>query len=321
MFRFLVYLLILWFTCLSKGFQPSLFHGQRFSSYRPRQGTICHGPPPLEAKVKVDTNDPRNRGRGANWVEKSKTRKPSHNQTVDQYDLGLSGKWFQTGQLGKKLFDAIVSKTSLAGKLDDETRRTLSIYVMDSTAKQATIVALNQSGLILAPPEGHEEEWGEIDSIRLYDFGSGYPLDTVYDRLEDAVRQWTPGQAFDFVIRNVPAKSRPPPTVEEIMDALDPNGTIRAEIKARKGEVVLPSEEMVMSIFDDDMNGSVLDVMRDCLYRSEVTSNIHSVPQDAFAGAGTSGYNVINRKDLLRKSAGEDGAENNKSKFEIELMC
>ena len=55
----------------------------------------------------------------------------------------------------------------------------------------------------------------------------------LYDSLEEAVKDWEPGQSFDFVARQVPAKIREL-SVDELVQALDPDGAIRQEARERK---------------------------------------------------------------------------------------
>ena len=82
--------------------------------------------------------------------------------------------------------------------------------------------------------ETYDEEedqgmWGDVDSIRLLD-EQGNPLPEVYDSWEDVVDTWKPGQGFDFVARQVPAKMREL-SLDELLQALDPKGELRAQAK------------------------------------------------------------------------------------------
>ena len=82
--------------------------------------------------------------------------------------------------------------------------------------------------------EQDEGMWGDIDSIRLLDADTNLPEGSVvYESWEDAVDYWTPGQAFHFVVRQVPARLRKL-SVEELLKAIDPDGSVRAEIEKDK---------------------------------------------------------------------------------------
>ena len=61
----------------------------------------------------------------------------------------------------------------------------------------------------------------------------------MYDSWDDAVDQWTPGESFDFVVRQVPAKIREL-TLDELLQALDPKGELREEAKSQG--VFMPDE-------------------------------------------------------------------------------
>jgi hypothetical protein len=75
-------------------------------------------------------------GQGDNWIEKSfpvETEEGANIKKVDDFDLGISGKSFQTGPLSKRMFDAIVSRASI--DMSDEIIEAYTIYAMDYTAK------------------------------------------------------------------------------------------------------------------------------------------------------------------------------------------
>jgi hypothetical protein len=65
----------------------------------------------------------------------------------------------------------------------------------------------------------------------------------------EGVKEWTPGQTFNFVVRQVPAKTQEL-SVDETVQALDPYGSLREEAKGIKGEDVLPDKEALLEIFD-----------------------------------------------------------------------
>jgi hypothetical protein len=75
-------------------------------------------------------------GQGDNWIEKSfpvETEEGVNIEKVDDFDLGISGKSFQTGPLSKRMFDAMVSRAST--DMSDEIFAAYTLYALDYTAK------------------------------------------------------------------------------------------------------------------------------------------------------------------------------------------
>jgi hypothetical protein len=258
-------------------------------------------------------------GRGANWIEKSfpvDTEEGINIKKVEDYNLGICGADFQTGSLSRRMFDTIVSRTRL--DVTDEIRQAFTLYAMDFTAKEATRAALRQNGLEMSLQQEEEDQgmWGDIEAIRLYDLKTREPLKKMYDSMEEAVEDWTPGQNFDFVVRQVPAKVREL-SIEELVQALDPDGALREEARELKGEPASPDEEALLSIFDDGYMSSLADLANDNVRRTENAPREVTDEKTAFVGTNSRGYRVIKRSDLLRDSINRDGTENNKSKFRI----
>ena len=256
-------------------------------------------------------------GKGPNWIEKSfpvETEDKINIKKVEDYNLGICGKDFQTGSLSKRMFDTIISRTSLG--MSDEIKQAFTLYAMDFTAKEAARAALKSNGLDMTLQEEEEDQgmWGDIEAVRLYDPTTEKPLSKMYDSLEEAVEDWTPGQTFDFVARQVPAKIREL-TIEELVQALDPDGSLREEAKELRGEDPSLDEESLLSIFDDEEIASLADLASDCVRRTEEAPRQTTDNKDAFAGADSKGYRLINRSDLLRDSINQDGTENKKSKL------
>lgn len=261
-------------------------------------------------------------GQGSNWIEKSfpvETEEKIDIKKVEDYNLGISGKDFQTGSLSQRMFDAIISRTSL--DMSEEIRQAFVLYAMDFTAKEAARAALQQNGLqmVLQEEEGDQGMWGDVEAVRLYDNETGgLPSQSiVYDSLEEAVEDggWTPGQTFDFVARQVPAKIKEL-SIEELVQALDPDGTLREESKRLKGEDAAdPDEEALLSIFDDAIMTSLADLANDNVQRTESAPREATTEESAFAGTESSGYRIVSRSDLLRDSINQDGTENEKSEY------
>jgi hypothetical protein len=253
-------------------------------------------------------------GKGSNWIEKSfpvETEGKIDVKKVEDYNLGISGKDFQTGSLSKRMFDTIVSRTSL--EMSDEIKRAFTLYAMDFTAKEATRAALKQNGLdmILQDEEEDQGMWGDVEAVRLHDMATDEPFPRMYDSLEDAVEDWTPGQTFDFVARQVPAKIKEL-SVEELVQALDPDGKLREEAKETRGEESTLDEEALLSIFDGGI-ASLADLANDCVKRTERAPREATDEANAYKGSDSRGYRVIHRSDLLRDSINQDGTENAKS--------
>jgi hypothetical protein len=185
------------------------------------------------AAVSGKSNDDGEVGKGDNWIEKSfpvATEEGVDIQKVEDYNLGISGAAFQIGPLGKRMFEAIVSKTPV--DISDEILQTLTLYAMDYSCKEVARAALEQNGLQMVLQEEEEDQgmWGDVEAIRLYDAKTGMKIHKLYDSLEDAVHNWVPGQPFDFVVFQVPAKVREL-SAEELLQALDPNGKLREEAR------------------------------------------------------------------------------------------
>lgn len=258
-------------------------------------------------------------GSGDNWIERSfpvDTEEGINVKKVEDYNLGISGEAFQTGSLSKKMFDAITSRTSL--EMSDEIREAFTLYAMDFTAKEAARAALTQNGLEMVLQEEEEDQgmWGDVEAIRLYDMDSGIAYSKLFDSLEDAVQNWSPGQKFDFVARQVPAKVREL-SVEELVEALDPDGKLREEA----GADAAPDEEGLLSIFDESDINSLAELASDNVRRSDNAPRRATVESDAFAGLSSKGYSVINRSDLLGASKNSDESENEASKYDFGTHC
>jgi hypothetical protein len=204
------------------------------------------------------------------------------------------------------MFDAIMTKSQFAANPNDEIRRAFTLYAMDFTAREATKAALQQNGLEIALQEDELDEgmWGDIDSIRLLDKESGQVAvpGIIYESTEDAIDlgKWEPGQGFDFVVRQVPAKIREL-SLEELMQALDPDGLMREEAKANN--MTLPNEDIQ----------SLADLANDGVRRTENAPRGATTEDQAYAGnPNKRGYKPIAIGDLLA-SGTQGGSENQES--------
>lgn len=304
---------IIWLSILARGFQP-----QWSRESRPHHHSYC-GRLSFQTELFLSGKeyDQGEVGKGPNWIEKSfpvDTDEKISTKKVDDYNLGISGEAFQTGPLSKRMFEAIVSRTSL--DMSDDIKEAFTLYAMDFTAKEAARAALTQNGLDMVLQEEEEDQgmWGDVEAIRLYDEKTGIAFSTLYDSLEEAVKEWTPGQPFDFVVRQVPAKIKEL-SVEELLQALDPDGMLREEAKELKGEDKSPDEEALLEIFDDGDIGTLSELANDNVQRTESAPREATVENEAFAGLESRGYRIIKRCDLSLDSTHEDGTDDQKSKF------
>jgi len=297
--------LFLVISCLldkSSAFQP----GFRQSSARPLEFNL---------HLSDQNYDDGEVGTGDNWIERSfpvDTEEGISVKKVEDYNLGISGEAFQTGPLSKKMFDAICSRTSL--DMSEEIREAFILYAMDFTAKEAVRAALSQNGLEMVLQEEEEDQgmWGDVEAIRLYNVETGSAIAKMYDSLEDAVKDWTPGQTFDFVGRQVPAKIREL-SVDELVQALDPDGKLREEAT----EESTPDEEALLSIFDESEISSLSELAADNIRRTESTPRTATKEDEAFPGFSSKGYSVIKRSDLALAARNADGSENEKTLMHV----
>ena len=247
-------------------------------------------------------------GSGANWIERSFPVDMSGGsedlKRVEDYNLGISGISFQTGPLGRRMYDAILSNNFREG-MDEEIKKAFTLYAMDFTAKEATKAALKQNGLVLALEDDEMQDegmWGEVDSVQLFDEETEEPVGPVYDTTEEAVEHWIPGQPFSFIVRQVPAKIREL-SLEELLQALDPKGELREQ--AEKANWTLPDENI----------NSLKDLANDVTRRSETVPREATTEINAFSGLDKRGYRVISRGALSRDSVNANGSENMQSRF------
>ena len=264
--------------------------------------------------LRMSSNEDGESEKGNNWMEKSFPVSTSDDfgaRKVEDYNLGISGKDFQTGPLGARMYEAMISRAPL--ELSDEIRQAYLLYAMDFTAKEATKAALSENGFEMVLKEEEEDQgmWGITDAVRLYST-SGEKINTLYNSIEEAVTDWTPGQTFDFVVRQVPAKLKEM-SLDELVQALDPDGALREEAKEARGddEGELDDEALLSAI--DDGISSLAEMATDNVRRTEEAPRGSTDAENAFSGYDNRGYRIIKRSDLLQDSINDDGTENEKS--------
>lgn len=262
------------------------------------------------------------KGDSRNWIEESTSASLNDEEktSIIYFDLGVDGQSFQTGQLSKRMFDTLMSAalkrfppgtTSLPSELET----VYKTYAMDITAKEAVKAALEQNGLDIVNLSGDNDAmqdigvWGAIDSVRLPDTEMGKLESNVGEShctLQLAVEEggWIPGQAFSFVVRNVPTKLKEI-DVADLLKALDPDGSFRAEAK-EKG-MALPDEEIA----------TLRELGNDSERRSELTPRETNSDDTVYTGDGSKGYNIMQRSDLTSENIQADGTIKNESLMHV----
>lgn len=204
---------------------------------------------------------------GKNWIEKSSPTGmslPSANagdidsssggatpSEAADYTLGIDGESFSLGPLSLQVFDALISVASKRfpdGEIPTELENIYKSYAMTLAGKEATQLALKQNGLEFdvmsqsMKEDSEEENWGEMENIKI---GAD-----IYETPEEAVEdgQWSPGQPFSFVVRNVRAKEKEM-DIKELLAAIDPDGTLRTELDTRP-EYSYDPAEIIKSLKD-----------------------------------------------------------------------
>jgi hypothetical protein len=254
-------------------------------------------------------------GKGENWIERSfpvdfdgsGDESSRQLKKVEDYNIGISGKAFQTGPLSARMYDAMVKNNANVG-MSEEIQLAYKVYAMDFTAREATKAALNQNGLQIELDDDDLDVgmWGDLDNIQILD-ARLKPVGSLYDSIDNIVKVWTPGQPFSFVVRNVPARIQEL-TMEELMAALDPKGENADQ--AKEAGIPLPFDEIQ----------SLKDLANDNIRRTEAAPRGATDEANAFSGKDQKGYRTISRSDLLLDSTDADGAENQKSEH-LFLTC
>ena len=302
---------------------------------------------------------------GNTWFAKSSSssRSVESASSLEYYDVGISGTAFQTGALSQRMYATMCSQMSIDIETPAATTTTdndndndmtdiqkaLMLYALDFTAKEATSAALEQlygMDLFEVPQQANaaavEEEWGTIEAIRGVPHDDDTSKTNTYQSIEDVIEHgnWIPGQSFDFIVRNVPTKSKS--MTEELVQALDPDGKLRKEandlrsssssgssseekeeddtsttssttttMNTNNGNDPSIDEEALLSIFDEEI-GSLSEMATDNIRRTEEAPRGSTDESQAYSGlTHQRGYKIINRKDLVSS----DATENEQSKF------
>ena len=255
--------------------------------------------------------DDNNSKDGPNWIERSfpvsGTDEEIKATTVLDYNLGISGKSYQTGPLAARMYQAMTERSQVLEQVDDEQaqelRQTFKTIALDCAAKEAVRAALLENGLemVLLSDEDEVGEWGSVDSIRLVDESGALVSQQIYDDWEEVMNDWMPGQGFDFIARQVPAKMRPL-SMDELLQALDPKGELRQQ--AKESGMSLPEVEEDL----EELNGpqSLEELATVNVQRVNAAPREAVTEQEAFAGDVTKrGYRPIHASALA--ALNEDG--------------
>lgn len=229
-------------------------------------------------------------GEGRNWIERSfpvTGEDAVSPKTVIDYNVRIDGESFQTGSLSKRMYETILERSSLNTN-NPEIQRALKIYAMDFTAKEAVRAALESNGLVMVLSEDEQDEgmWADIDSIQFLQDSR------IFDSWEEVVDEWVPGHSFSFIARQVPAKMREL-TLDELLQALDPNGELRKEAKD-EGRILL-----------DEGLISLAHVANENVRRTQAAP---MATDKIYTGTNKRGYQPIHA-DALSIDQQEDGTE------------
>lgn len=246
------------------------------------------------------------------------------------YDLGVDGVTLGTGALSQRIHGALSrgmsttttslqtssSTNSMEQLFAEEREQLLKRLAMECTAREAAKAALRQSGLELLQCDDMDDDDNNnendvdddalrhnVESIRLLDndnddndnesSGDGFlGKNNSYDSWDAAAADWTPGQAFSFVVRRVPA-ARSEVSLDALLASLDPDGTLRREqqqAQARKnGRNSSSSSSTAM------LAGMVADNAR----RAESAPwHVAADEKEAYSGTDAAGYRVMRACDL-----------------------
>lgn len=246
-------------------------------------------------------------GKELNWMDRRVPLDMENNKEEairrigepEEYDIGISGVSFQTGPLSTQIYEAMMSRQD-KDLMSDELKKAYQVYALDFTAKEATRTALKQNGFDAQFQDEDMDGWGTVDSVQLLD-PAGQPVGPLFDNWNRAVDQWTPGQGFNFVAREVRAKLKEI-ALQEVLDSLDPDGSLRET--ALGAGMSIPSEDLQ----------SLTDLANEVKRRCEEAPRGSSTAEDVYKGDQRRGYAAIPRSELLVTRANIDGSENQKSK-------
>lgn len=182
-------------------------------------------------------------------------------------DVGIGGKEFGTGPLSKRMYEVMlgVAKRDFGDEIPLDITKMYLMYAMDACAKEAVKAAMSNNGYEMNLGDDMAMQdvgaWGTVEAIVFLDPLSGKPMEgedgsKSYSSWMDAIEKgkWMPGDGFSFIVRRVPTVAKAM-DLTSVLNALDPDGTLREEAKERG--ILLPDEDVE----------SLRDLSVDCMQR------------------------------------------------------
>lgn len=255
---------------------------------------------------------------GTNWIGASESvgGKPleTKSETIP-LDLGIDGEAFGIGPLSEQMHNALLSVAAKRGSdIPAELKDVYLLYAMDASAKEVVKAAMDDNGFVMNlgddPDMQDEGKWGQIENIMLIDPKTGKATqdadgeNILYNAWSDVISRgkWEPGQAFSFVVRNVPSRVKGM-DLAALLKSMDPDGSLAMEAKERG--ILMPDEDIE----------SLADLAADCGQRVRSAPQGPSDEKDVFSGDDDKGYNIISRSSMMKENRNQDGTENLQSKF------
>lgn len=232
------------------------------------------------------------------------------------YDIGFQGVTLNTSELSLRLYSTLMGPFG-----DDEvlTREHAKHFALKTTALEATKALLKQNGLdfgghdvIKEPQSRNLSKKGALDSILKQDAGLHIleeTLESIYlvqDTYEDptnskngfnswkeAAQNWTPGQPFNIILRRVPTTLHRD-TVEDLLQALDPDGIWRQEAL----DLGFDQNDLLSPNGDGEIR-SISDMAAESLRRVRLSPRDNEQETKPYTGVPKQrGYKVLMASDL-----------------------
>lgn len=266
-----------------------------------------------------------------NWIEKSSPT--GTDSDVDEYTLKLHGPTFQVGPLSLRIYNALMenaAKRFQGDKIPPELIPVYKAYAMDMTCREATKAALKHNRLKMVESAANAEgasmpgEWGNVEHVEILSSSQTTQTDdniipedleivATLESIQEAVssEKWSPGQAFNFVVRNVKAKL-PELTLKDLMK------TLNMQDMAKEMGVDIDDMDIEIGEDDDDeddededndvqaeissqdlskVNYTPMEVNSLAELRQDCENRCNAVPISAaaigFAGGSERGYDIL----------------------------
>ena len=157
-----------------------------------------------------------NSNEAKNWIERSDPLgsdlfEQSSNSAAAYFSLGIDGKEYELGFVSQKFYSVMMEQANKrfteVGGVPDQLIPIYATFAMDSSAKEAVKMALEQNGVEMIEDDTEaaigNQLWGEVENIKI-----STENNASYDSFQEAVEsgEWKPGTDFSFVVRNVKAR-------------------------------------------------------------------------------------------------------------------